>query len=241
MEIMRLRSLAPTLLISSLIVVSSSPAQTVVKKPPAPLVEITPHNHAYFFVTRGSGGEQRLVLVSRAGQALKLGEPVSDNRWFQARLRPVTPGKRWELTVVLDRAAPVSRQEGKVTIATGDPAQPKLDISVRAVIEEVVSASPAEVYFGTLLPHSVAGELGHKQVLVTRRSGKGGFRVLGATSDLPFLTLEVAPKEPGKSYLISIVVVLGKAPKGKIEGTVTVRTNDPAFPQVRVPVRGTFL
>ncbi len=233
-----MRPQVPALTILLLLTMLTGSAAPVGK---APLLDITPHNHAYFFTTRGSGGEQRLVLVSRAGQALKLGEPVSDNRWFQARLKPVTPGKRWELTVVLDRAAPVGRQQGKVTIATGDPAQPRVEISARAVIEEVVSASPAEVYFGTLLPHSVAGDLGHKQVLVTRRSGQGGFRVLGATSDLPFLTLEVAPKEPGKSYLISIAVVPGKAPKGKIEGTVTVRTNDPAFPRVQVPVRGTFL
>jgi hypothetical protein len=226
---------ALTLLLLTLLGGSASPAGK------APLIEITPHNHAYFFTTRGSGGEQRLVLVSRAGQALKLGEPVSDNRWFHAKLKPVAPGQRWELTVALDRAVPVGRQEGTVTITTGDPAQPRLAISARAVIDEVVSASPAEVYFGSLLPHSREGELGHKQILVTRRSGKGGFRVLGATSDLPFLTLEVTPQEPGKSYKVSIALVASKVPKGKIEGTITVRTNDPAFPQVRVPVRGTAL
>jgi len=207
----------------------------------APLVEITPHTHAYFFTTRGSGSEQRLVLVSRAGRPLKLGETVSDNRWFHARLKPVAPGKRWELAVALDRAAPVGRHQGTVTIATGDPVQPRVEIATRAVIEEVVSASPAEVYFGTIRTDSLAGELGRKQVLVTRRSGKGGFRVRGATSDLPFLTLEVAPREPGKSYMISIAVVPGKVPKGKIEGTLTVRTNDPEFPRVQVPVRGTVL
>src|SRR6476661_602032 len=164
-----------------------------------PLVEITPHTHAYFFTTRGSGGEQRLVLVSRAGRPLKLEETVSDNRWFHARLKPVAPGKRWELAVALDRAAPVGRHQGTVTIATGDPVQPRLEISVRAVIDERVSASPSEVYFGTVSAVSLSGDLGRKQVLVTRRSGTGkGFRVLEATSDLPFLTLEVAPQEPGK-------------------------------------------
>jgi hypothetical protein len=65
--------------------------------------------------------------------------------------------------------------------------------------------------------------------------------VLEATSDLPFLTLEVAPQEPGKIYRISIAVVPGKAPKGKIAGTLTVRTSDPEFPRLQVPVRGTIL
>lgn len=227
---MRLRLLAMALLLPSLALAAGK----------APLVEVSPHDRAYFFTVRGSGGEQRLTLTSHAGHPLKLGEAVADSRWFHPRLKPVAPGTRWEVAIALDPATPAGRYEGTVTIATGDPAQPRVEIPVRALVEEVVSAVPAAVYFGTLRTASLGGDLGRKQVIVTRHRGKG-FQVLEAKSDLPFLTLEVAPQESGKSYRIGIALVPAKVPKGKIEGTLTIRTNDPAFPRLTLPVRGTVL
>lgn len=205
-----------------------------------PPVEVAPGAQAYFFGLRGSGGEKRFTLINHGGRPLALGEPASDSRWFKASVRPEVPGQRYLLSVALDPATPAGRHEGTVTVATDNPAQPEVKIAVRAALENPVAAKPDRVHFGLLRADNLGGDVTLRKILVARRHGNG-FEVLGAESDLPFLSIEVAPEKPGESYLVSVRVAGDKAKKGEIRGTLTVRTNDREFPRVEVPVTGEIL
>lgn len=205
-----------------------------------PPVEVAPGEQAYFFGLRGSGGEKRFTLIQHGDAPLTVGEAVSDSRWFRASVRPEVPGRRYLLSVSLDPATPAGRHEGTVTVATDNPARPEVKISVRAALENPVAARPGRVHFGLLRADNLGGDVTLRKILVSRHQGKG-FEVLGAESDIPFLSIEVAPEKPGESYLVSVRVVGGKAKKGEIRGTLTVRTNDRELPRVEVPVTGTIL
>jgi hypothetical protein len=203
-------------------------------------VEVAPAKQAYFFGLKGSGGEKRFTLIHHGDRPLTVGRVASDNPWFKASVRPEVPGQRYLLSVFLDPATPAGRHEGTVTVATDSPAEPEVKISVRAALEDLVAARPDRVHFGLLRAEDLGGDVALRKILVARHQGKG-FEVLGAESDIPFLSIEVAPEKPGEIYLVSVRVDGAKARKGEIRGALTVRTNDPAFPRVEVPVTGRIL
>lgn len=143
--------------------------------------------------------------------------------------------------MTLSREARAGRHEGKLLLATDDPAHAAVPLEVRAAVQEVVSARPDRVYFGSMYREDLGREdAATRKVLVESHRGRP-FRVLGAETDLPFVATEVAPQKEGTSYLVSIRLVQAKVPKGDVAGTLVVRTDDRDFPRLELPITGTIL
>ena len=219
-----------------------APARGSGRRPaPAPEIAVEPHDRIYFFVVRGEGGAKEVVLTSRLGPPLAIRGVASDNPLFQASARPLEPGRRFRVQVTLDPRAAAGRHQGTVRVATDSSRHPAVEIPVRAEIQELVSAVPDHVYFGLVRAADLGQEVvSRRTVLVERHRGKG-FRLLGAASDLPFLDLAVAPQRGGESYHDSVRVAKARARRGKLAGTLVLRTNDPVFRELRLPVTGTIL
>jgi hypothetical protein len=49
------------------------------------------------------------------------------------------------------------------------------------------------------------------------------------------------PRADGESYLVKVALVPKRAKKGKLTGTLTIETNDPAFPKLVLPIVGTIV
>lgn len=206
------------------------------------LLELTPKDRIYFLSkVRGEGGQEKLILIHHGKGPVALREVTSDSPHIRAQARPLEPGRRYEIAVALDPETPAGRHEATVTLATDRPDQPAVKIPVRALVEEAVSARPGRVSFGRLGAGALDNEiLRRRQILVVRHRGSG-FQVLGAEASLPWLEVRVEPKETGKSYLVSVSMVAEKAPRGEIRGRLTIRTNDPAFPRLELPIQGSIL
>ena len=206
-----------------------------------PVLELLPRDRVYFLgKVQGEGAEEKLILVNHGKEPVAVREVTADNPHIRTRVRTLEPGRRHEIAVTLDPAAPAGRYEAAVTVATDRPDQPAVKVPVRALVEGLVSARPERVWFGTLEAGSLDAATRRRQVLVRRHRGTG-FRVLSAETDLPWLTVEVEPQEEGKSFLVNVSIDREKVRKGEIRGTLTVRTNDPAFPRLELPIQGKIL
>lgn len=120
--------------------------------------------------------------------------------------------------------------DATVTIQTNSPRRPRLTVRLTGVPGAAVSVSPPHLYFGAVNPRQAKP--------VTRAISlfqpRGGVRVTGVESSDPRLRLRVEPDPSG--VLCDVVVEYGGGwPLGLTRGTITIRTDDPRRPRIRVP------
>ncbi|HEX6861904.1 MAG TPA: hypothetical protein VF414_03755, partial [Thermoanaerobaculia bacterium] len=98
------------------------------------LLEVEPRDRIYFFKGGSEGGDQRRALVRYGDRPVAVTGISCDSPHFRPSLKPLAPGERWELTVVLDPATPAGKHEATVTVTTDNPDFPELRIPVRALV-----------------------------------------------------------------------------------------------------------
>jgi uncharacterized protein DUF1573 len=202
-----------------------------------PPLEVTPRQQAYFFTVKGEPATQVLSLINHSERPLRVKSVISDNPRFTVRSEPVQGGRRYNLTVTLDPATPAGKHEGRVTVATDSPQFPEIVIPSFALVKDSLSTSIDTVQFGQIAYDALDNKVIAQKTVEVVKHGATDFRVLSATTDLGFLTVDVAPLRPGASFLIKLEIVSKKARRGRVTGTLRILTSDPAHPELRLPIR----
>jgi hypothetical protein len=204
-------------------------------------IEVTPRRQAYFFTVKGEPAAQVLSLVNHSERPVRVTGVKSDNRHFEVRSETVQSGRRYKLTVTLDSATPPGKHDGRVTVATDSPQFPEIIIPSFAQVKDSLSTSLDTVHFRQIQYAQLDNRvIGRKTVMVTKHRAKD-FRLLSATTDLPFLDVEVRPHKPGESFLLELRIVAQRAKRGRVAGTLYITTNDPSRPELRLPIRGNIV
>jgi hypothetical protein len=188
-----------------------------------------PLAHTFELEHRGAAGTLTITKVE-AGcgclrqalqrAALQPGEKTALTIEVNTLTQPDGPN-RWQATVGYKLETP------------GTPAQAgEILLQIRATLSREVSVVPAQLGFST------AGEASHVLTLTDTR-GKP-LNVLRAVASSPHLKVEIAPRrgEPMKPATQSVTVKLAAdAPAGHRDEAVVLQTDDPEYPEFRVPVR----
>ena len=116
-------------------------------------------------------------------------------------------------------------------------------VPVNVLVKPELYANPETVDFGQvdradLLRNPSMSELLTQTVMVRKRSG--GFVIVEATSDLPFVSVHRTPDGDVSSdaFRIEVGLLSDRLTPGSIEGSIRLVTNDPLFPELIIPVRG---
>lgn len=124
---------------------------------------------------------------------------------------------RWQITVGY-----------KIDTPGTPPRTGELLLQITATLTREVSVNPPQLGFSTSGAAS--------QVLSVSDTRSKPLVVTRAAASSPHLAVEVGPHQPGKPQ--SVTVKLSEnAPVGQTDETITLLTNDPAYPELRVPVR----
>jgi hypothetical protein len=110
---------------------------------------------------------------------------------------------------------------------------------VNRVVHERVYAFPETVDLGALHLRDV-GNAALAQTVMIYQSGGHEFNA-EARSDVPGLDVRSQPSARGDRVQLTVSITPAAARAGEIAGTIRVTTNDPAFPELRVPVTGRIL
>ena len=204
-------------------------------------IELAPQDRVYFFTFRGEGPDHEILVVNHQDRRLGLLAVRSDNPRFRVRTDTVTAGSRYRLTVSLDPATPVGRDSARIELRTDSPQYPSLTIPARAFVDDVVSAFPRAVDFGQISFNSIDEQVIGKKVILVQKHQGSGFKVLGATLDVPYMDVAVEPQPAGQRFLVNVTIVKRRARPGDIHGTLRITTNDPAHPEFVLPVSGKML
>ncbi len=204
-------------------------------------VEIAPQDRVYFFTVKGEAPEQEILVINHQERPLEILEVTSTNSLFRVESQEIERRNRYRLAVGLDPATPIGRHRSTITVTTDSPDYPSLEIEALAIVEDIVSTSLSRVDFPKIMYDALDMEVvGRKIVLVKKHEGVD-FEVVRATTDVPFLTVEVTPDKPGESYLVYVRIVQRRAERGEFEGTLLIETNDPQFPELKLPITGTIV
>jgi hypothetical protein len=126
---------------------------------------------------------------------------------------------RWQVVVPYRSEAPGAM------VQTGE-----LLLQITATVSREVSVSPPQVGFSTATEAS--------QTITLTDSRARPLTVLRATTSNPHLVTDVKPKDPRFGHQQTILLKLSSdSPPGHRDETLVLATDDPAYPELRIPVR----
>jgi hypothetical protein len=202
-------------------------------------VEILPAEHVRVPMRPGEAAEQELILRSYEKTPLQVtrvdcSSPTTEARVLPRdqieRRMPEAPSAFQIVRLSFPAGATKAAFDQTVTIETNSVARPSITVRLEGRPLKAFAVSPKQLDFG-----SVAGQGGEpmtRAIDVIRQWGP--FKVLGVGTPDPRLQVRVEPDASGG--LFHVVVVYGGGWKpGKVEGVITIRTDDPQRPELRVP------
>lgn len=202
-------------------------------------VEVTPGETITLPTVEGQATESEIVLRSHEGGPLKITRvtcpfPGSETRLLAPEEVAQRVGERPEecriVRVRFPESAGHTAFDTTVLIETGSPRRPRIPIQVTGVPRAAVSVDPPHLYFGEV---TRTGRVPVLRVITLFRR-KGDVRVTSVEAGDPHLKITVEA-DRGGSLADVLAVYEGGWPLGLKRGTITIRTDDPQRPRVRVP------
>lgn len=183
-----------------------------------------PLAHAFELTNRGAGLLTITAVEAGCGclrqslssGVLKPGESAKLTLEVNTLTQPDGPN-RWQVAV-----------QYSSTAAGVQPQHGELLLQVTATLVREVTVTPPQIGFST------TGAASQSLTISDKRCKP--LSVLKATSSSPSLVIEITPRAAGKDQLL-LVKLAADAPVGHRDEAVVLLTDDPEYPELRVPVR----
>ncbi|MBD3235419.1 MAG: DUF1573 domain-containing protein [Candidatus Eisenbacteria bacterium] len=183
---------------------------------------------------RGETDTATVTIHSLRSDSLRVLEVVVPEERVRADVERRSAGDSLvhRVTFHLRPDAPVGAFRETAVVRTSHRLAKSLKIEVAGQILSFFRTDPPEISLGQVREGQT-----RSRSLLLRGAGEGNHRVTGARCSEPALQIDVAPVEPGRVYEV-VVRIPPEMPAGRIDATLRVTTDDPAQPEILVPVRG---
>ena len=186
-----------------------------------------------------------LVLTEAGGSACEAAEVIAHT------LSPASRSGEYRLTV-RSRLCGTGTGRTRLLFKTNYPQKPMLIVPVMVRLRDAVQVVPEQIDFGRVvkslyLPVDADNSIAAKQPevrpapqakLFVRINRPGTLQIERVASAMAEgFAAALTPVEAGKSYCIDITARVGRLPEGITEGELTICTDDPGQPILRVPLR----
>lgn len=202
-------------------------------------VEILPRPAFYLSKFVGEESNASLLLVNNQQRKLQILGLERQGEHFEAEYEVVEAGKSYRLVATVPAQTAVGRYREAITILTDDPENNRINVEVNVLVKDDVFVSADELDFGrislrTLWSKPAAAQFFTQTFVINRRSGK--MRITSAESDLDFLLVTVAPQNRSDAFTVSAEPIAAELKPGEFVGSLLIRTDDPAYPELRLPI-----
>jgi hypothetical protein len=218
---------------------SSAPRTYALAGKVVPALEILPQPAFFLSTPKGTEKSASLEIVNRAPDPLTLTFDPVQARQYRANLETIEAGRRYRLTATIPASAPAGKTSERLTLASSNTDNPAVHVGMNVVVRERVYNFPDTVDFGTLKLREFAqgNNAVNSQTLMVYQTGGHDFSVT-ARSDVAGVELAVEPSPKGDRVQVTASLSKSRAKPGLISGAIHLHTNDPAFPDLEVPVTG---
>ncbi|HET9215699.1 MAG TPA: DUF1573 domain-containing protein [Terriglobia bacterium] len=202
-----------------------------------PPIEILPYPAVFISGFRDEGATRSMELLNHDPDLLNViavsGESAGWERSYSTSLRAIEPGRRYQLRVELKNTAPGGRSTDTLIVRTDHPRFGTIRIPVNLFVKEDVYINPESVDFG-----QVTGKAWSPETFLLNTNGRK-IKVLSATSDLPFLRVKTTSTESASTHEFRVEIAEQSA-RGPFTGTISIKTDDAEFPELKASVYGEF-
>jgi hypothetical protein len=230
----------------SILVMTNDPREptvsVVIKADVKPYVEVLPRPLIRFNAVQREPMNQKVVVVgAEGGENFKVTAVESSAPFLKASVRRLSgdelidgkSGGQYEVSVDLAKNAPVGPVSAQLTVKTDHPKAPEVVVKVYGVVRAMIHVTPTQIQFGTV---DAKAKPGRNLIVVNNRTGQAAMEIGGVSVDDEAFDASVSTIEEGRRYQVT-VRVKDDAPSGAHNATLSVATNDPDFPELKVPVK----
>ena len=214
----------------------------VIKTDVHPYVQVLPRALVRFNAVRHEPMEQRITVVADAEEKdFRVTGVKSSAPFLLASVRPVAAdqllagksAQQYEVVLTMKDNPPVGPVNAVLEIETNHPKAKTVPVKVFGVVRALLHVTPSQIQFGSV---EAKKQPGRNVIVVNNRTGNAPVTITDAkVSDAAF-DAEVVTIERGRRYQIT-VTVKADAEAGPRDAMLTLKTSDPEFPTLEVPVR----
>ncbi|HVG73194.1 MAG TPA: DUF1573 domain-containing protein [Vicinamibacterales bacterium] len=205
-----------------------------------PRVEFRPY--AAFFLTgdRQTPARASIEIVNHQEAPLRITRHDYPRDRFDARLEPLEDGRRYRLSITLRTDAAAGVRADVIQLHADDGRVLRIPANTR--LRERVYTFPAEVDLGSIAQASLddGGADLPAQTLMVYQAGGEDFRA-AFTTDVKGLAIAAERGPKGDRWQATVTLERSASTAGRIQGSIVIETNDPEFPRLVVPVKGSVL
>lgn len=204
-----------------------------------PPIEFQPYAAVFLSLFQDESGERSVRIFNHQDRPLHIAKVHPSAAYVTPVLRTLREGQDYELAVKVGPSAPVGRHQEAVSLQTDDPASPQLRVIVNVLVKTEVYANPELIDFGAISLEQLRvnpslADLLSMTFLVKKRTGT--FAIRSVTSDLPALTIRREPEGPSEVFRVDVKLAPAMLRPGELKGAVRVKTSDPRYPELLLPV-----
>lgn len=208
-------------------------------KPP---IEMQPYGAVFFSLFEGESAERTVTIVNNQERPLNITRVEPAGAHFTAAVESVTPGKVERLRVTVPPDVMPGRYREAVYLHTDDPQHAKLRVGVNVLVKNDLYVLPETMELGKVSLDSLQNnpeilKLLTRIFVVKKRQGE--FEIKSIVSDVPGLSVARSPAAGASgTFRIDVALDRDKLKPGTLDGKLRITTDDAAFPELIVPIRG---
>jgi hypothetical protein len=182
-----------------------------------------------------------VVVASDVDQEFEITEVESSVPYLTTSFRKLSGDERlsghsetqYEVSISLDDDVQVGPVSGRLAVYTDHPQAPRVPIRVYGVVRALLHVTPPQIQFGTV---DAKAKPGRNVIVVSNRTEGEATEITGVSVNDPAFSADVKPIKAGQRFQITVTID-PEAGSGVREAVLTVKTNDPEFAEIEVPVR----
>jgi hypothetical protein len=213
----------------------------VIKTDVHPYVQVLPRALVRFNAVRHERMEQKITVVADAEEKdFKVTGVKSSAPFLLASVHSVPAdqllagksAQQYEVVLTMKEDPPVGPVNAVLEIETNHPKAKMVPVKVFGVVRALLHVTPSQIQFGSV---EAKKQPGRNVIVVNNRTGDTPVDITHAKVNDAAFNAEVVTIERGRRYQIT-VTVKPDAETGPRDAMLTLKTSDPEFPTLEVPV-----
>ena len=171
-------------------------------------------------------------IVSGLEEPITLSDPVSNNRAFAAELKTLRPGKEFQLIVSMVPPLRQGNVQGTITLKTSATNVPSIEVTVLGNVQPAIAIMPPQI----MLPPGPLNSAFNCAVTI-RNNSVTPLTLSEPAVNATGVDANIKEIQPGKQFSVVMTFPAGFQLVPNEEVNLSVKSSNPQFPVVKVPVR----
>ncbi|HEV8540789.1 MAG TPA: DUF1573 domain-containing protein [Verrucomicrobiae bacterium] len=198
-------------------------------------IDVSPAMVIFNVASDGQTNETKKIrIVNNTEQPITVSDLECTNQEFRVALKPVTPGKEYEVEVTSQPPFTVPNVFAQIHAKTSYDKMAMLNMSAYLMVQPPVSIAPSQLVLTGPTTNSTS------YLVTIRNQSTNSLQISDAKSDLPGVEVRINEVQPGRLYTLAIMFPDGLKMKPGETARITAKSSHPKLPLITIPVIQTY-